>query len=78
MLADVVDDLFELAVELEGLGDEAMVRARQGDSGLGAAGDNDQVVRREAHNDGLDPALPFHDVRGEDAGRGGAAIKLIR
>ena len=69
MLADVVDDLFELAVELEGLGDEPVVGARQGDRGLGPAGDDDQVVRGEADDDGLDPALPFHDVGGEDTGR---------
>ena len=69
MLADVVDDLLELAVELKGLGLEAVVGARQGDSGLGAAGDDDQVVRRKAYDDDLDPALPLHDVDGEDTGR---------
>ena len=69
MLADVVDDLLELAVELEGLGLEAVVGARQGDSGLGAAGDDDEVVRRKAYDDNLDPALPLHDVGGEDTGR---------
>lgn len=45
MLADVVNDLFELAVEFKSLGDKAVMGARQGDSGLGAAGDDDQVVR---------------------------------
>ena len=78
MLADVVNDLFELAVELEGLGNEAVVGAGQGDRGLVAAGDDDQVVRCKTHDDGLDPALPLHDVDGEDAWRGGSAIKLIR
>ncbi len=34
MLADVVNDLFELAVELEGFGDEAVVGAGHGDRGL--------------------------------------------
>ncbi len=72
-LADVVDDLFELAVELEGFGDEAVVGAGHRDRGLGPAGDDDQVVRSDAHDDGLDPALPLHDVGGEDAWRGGAA-----
>ena len=69
MFAHVVDDLFELAVELKGLGLEAVVSARQGDSGLGAAGDDDEVVRRKAYDDNLDPALPLHDVDGEDTGR---------
>ena len=73
MLADVVDDMFELAVEFEGLGDEAVMGAGHGDGGLGPAGDDDQVVRREAHDDGFDPALPLHDVDGEDTWRGGAA-----
>jgi hypothetical protein len=35
VLADVVDDLFELAVEFEGLGDEAVMSAGQGDRRLG-------------------------------------------
>ena len=69
VLADVVDDLFELAVEFEGLGDEPVVGARQGDCRLGSAGDDDQVVRRKAYDDDLDPALPLHDVDGEDTGR---------
>ena len=69
MLADVVDNLFELAVEFEGLGDEAMVGAGQGDRGLGPAGDDDEVVRGQAHDDSLNPALPLHDVGGEDTGR---------
>ena len=69
MLADVVDDLFELAVELVGFGDEAVVGAGQGHRGLCPAGDDDQVVRGEAHDDGLDAALPLHDVGGEDTGR---------
>lgn len=69
MLADVVDDLFELPVEFEGLGDEAVVGAGQGHGRLGPAGDDDQVVRGEAHDDGLDTALPLHDVGGEDTGR---------
>ena len=69
MLADVVDDLFELAVEFVGLGDEAVMSAGQGDRRLGSASDDDQVVRSEAHDDGLDPALPLHDVGGEDTGR---------
>ena len=67
MLADVVNDLFELAVELEGFGDEAVMSAGHGDRGLVAAGDNDQVVRSEAYDNGFDPALPLDDVGGEDA-----------
>ena len=78
MLADVVDDLFELAVEFVGLGDEPVVGTGQGHHGLGPAGDDDQVVRGQAHDDGLDPALPLHDVGGEDTWRGGAASQLIR
>ena len=69
MLADVVDDLFELAVEFVSLGDETVVGARQRDRGLGPAGDDDQVVRRQAYDDGLDATLPLHDVGGEDTGR---------
>ena len=68
MLADVVDDLLELAVELKGLGLEAVVGARQGDRRLGSAGNDDEVVRRKAYDDDLDPALPLHDVDGEDTG----------
>ena len=67
MLADVVNDLFELAVELEGFGDEAVVGAGHGDRGLVATGDDNQVVRSKAHDDGLDPTLPLDDVGGEDA-----------
>ena len=78
MLADVVDDLFELAIELEGLCDEAVMGTGHGYRGLDPAGDDDQVVRSEAHDDGLDPTLPLHDVSGEDTGRGGAAAQLIR
>ena len=77
VLADVVDDLLELAVELEGFGDEAVMGTGHRDRGLDPAGDDDQVVRSEAHDDGLDPTLPLHDVSGEDAGRGGAAAQLI-
>ena len=73
VLADVVDDLFELAVEFEGLGDEPVVGAGQRDRRFGPAGDDDQVVRRETYDHGLDPALPLHDVGGEDTWRGGAA-----
>ena len=73
MLADVVDDFFELAVEFEGLGDEAVMSAGKGDRRLGPAGDDDQVVRSETYDNGLDPALPLHDVGGEDTWRGGAA-----
>ena len=69
MLADVVDDLLELAVELKGLGDEPVVGAGKGDRGLGSAGDDDQVVWRQAYDHGLDAALPLHDVDGEDTGR---------
>ena len=69
VFADVVDDLFELAVKFVSLGDEPVVGACQGHRRLGPAGDNDQVVRREAHDDGFDPALPLHDVSGEDTGR---------
>ena len=69
MLADVVDDLFELAVEFVSLGDEPVVGAGHGDGGLGPAGDDDEVVRRKAYDDDLDPALPLHDVDGEDTGR---------
>jgi hypothetical protein len=68
VLADVVDDLFELAVEFEGLGDEPVVGARQGDCRLGPTGDDDKVVRRETYDHGLDPDLPFHYVGGEDTG----------
>lgn len=73
MLADMVDDLFELTVEFVGLGDEAMVGTGQGHRGLGPAGDDDQVVRGEAHDNGLDAVLPLNDVGGEDTWRGGAA-----
>ena len=69
MLADMVNDLFELAVEFVSLGDEPVVGAGQRDSRLGPAGDDDEVVRRKAYDDGLDPALPLHDVDGEDTGR---------
>ena len=78
VLTDVVDDLFELAVELEGFGDEAVVGTGHGDRGLGPAGDDHDIVRSETHHDGLDPTLPLHDVCGEDTGRGGAAAQLIR
>ena len=69
MLADVVDDLLELAVEFEGFGDEAMVGAGEGDRRLGAAGDDDEVVRRKPYYDDLYPTRPLHDVDGEDTGR---------
>ena len=68
MLANVVNALFELAVEFKGFGDEAVMSAGHGDRGLVAASDNDQVVRSEAHDKGFDPTLPLDDVGGEDAG----------
>jgi len=69
VLADVVDDLLELAVEFVSLSDEPVVGTGQGDRGLGAAGDDDQVVRCQTYDDGLDATLPLHDVGGEDTGR---------
>ena len=67
VLADVVDDLLELAVELEGLGLEAVVGARQGDSGLGAAGDDDGVVRRQADDDAFGDARSADNFDAADA-----------
>ena len=46
VLADVVDDLLELAVQLEGFGDEAVMGTGHGYRGLSPAGYDDQVVRR--------------------------------
>ena len=65
--ANVVDDFLELSVELEGVEGDAVVGVQQADGGLTAAGDDDEVVRCEADDDDLDPALPLHDVDGEDA-----------
>ena len=71
VLADVVDDLLELAVELEGLGLEAVVGARQGDSGLGAACDDDQVVRGQLDDDGIPAVGVSGNMNTADASDGG-------
>lgn len=67
MLADVVDDLFELAVEFEGLGNEAVVGAGHQDRGLGAAGEGNDMMRGDSNGDGMDGASLLLDVEGEGA-----------
>ena len=65
VLADVVDDLFELAVEFEGFGNEAVVGAGHRDSGLGATGEGDDMMRGDSNGDGMDGAPLLLDVKGE-------------
>ena len=67
VLADVVDDLLELAVELEGFRDEAMVGITDPDRGLGAASDNDGVVRRQADDDAFGAVTPAGDFDAAEA-----------
>lgn len=67
MLADVVDDLLELAVELEGFRDESVVRVTESDLRLVAAGDHDGVVRRQADDDAFGAVTPAGDFDAAEA-----------
>ncbi len=67
VLADVVDDLLELAVELEGFRDESVVRVTESDLRLVAAGDHDGVVRRQADDDAFGAVTPAGDLDAAEA-----------
>ena len=71
MLADVFDDLLELAVELKGLGLEAVMGAGQGHRRLGPAGDDDQVVRGQLDDDGIPAVGVSGNMNTADASDGG-------
>jgi hypothetical protein len=76
VLSDVVDDLLELAVELEGLGDEAVMGAAHGHGGAGPSGDHDDVMRRKAHDDSLNLPALLLDVDREEASRDFVALLI--
>ena len=67
VLADVVDDLLELAVELEGFRDEGVVCVPDRHLGLGAAGNDDGVVRRQADDDAFGAVTPAGDFDAAEA-----------
>jgi len=67
VLADVVDDLFELAIELEGFGDEAVMCTGHRDRGLGAASNHDQVVRGQADDEARGDARSADNFDAADA-----------
>ena len=67
LVADVVDDLLELAVELEGFRDEGVVGVPDRHLGLGAAGDDDGVVRRQADDDAFGDARSADNFDAADA-----------
>jgi hypothetical protein len=67
VLADVVDDLLELAVEFKGFRDEAVVGITDPDRGLGAAGDDDGEVRCQADDEALGDARSADNFDAADA-----------
>lgn len=74
VLADVVDDVFELAVELEGLSDEPVMGAGQGDRRLGATGEGEDVVRGDLDGDGLNAPPLLLDLEA-DGPLGGGGLR---
>ena len=64
----MVDDLFELAVELEGFRGEGVVGVAERDGRLGATGQDDGVMRSEADHDALNAIATTRDLDAADAG----------